>query len=72
MKMPMENKGKEIEFEAVRSMDAYLENNRIRIGTQLKDGTILYIWMAEQDFRTSLSLLHLAAQKMNIPWPGSN
>jgi hypothetical protein len=62
----------EIEVEAARSMDAYLEGNRIRIGTQLKDGKTFYIWMSKQDFQMSLSLFHLAAQRMNIPWPGSN
>lgn len=60
------NMGKEIELETARSMDAYVEGNRVRIGTKFKDGSILYIWMSKLDFQMSLSLLHLAARTKSV------
>ncbi|MFI4961620.1 MAG: hypothetical protein ACHP82_09240 [Hyphomicrobiales bacterium] len=61
--------GNDMEVTAMRPMDAYLEKERIRLGTRLKDGRDLYIWMSKDDFAASLSLLQLAAHRLGAPWP---
>ena len=63
--------GKTIEFEAVRPLDSYSDpgTNRLRLGTALADGSVVYLWLKAEHIRPSLDLLRAATKQFGIPWP---